>query len=570
MRPEAVSGIGPSPAERLLWDITAPDGADRKFRRSLLNGLPLKFQVPTAHEYLEILQRDGKREANRWLSDQVGHLSPTVYRLASDEDALRQAGKRRASDFRLAAVHHTPKLAYRLFCRSIMAMGANPPTPGRAMTFSGAISRLSDEIWWRRILRRTCSREVEKFAVETGHVHRRAGTYASDEAVGLRRAQKMRTKALLEAITAMNELGQEYTLQELADLSVSSPRIRRSELMARIVGFETIAQKQGHEAVFITITCPSRMHARHIDGKKNRAYDGTTPREASRYLSRQWAKIRSAYHRRQIRPYGFRIAEPHHDGTPHWHLLLFVESEQVSTLCDLVRRYALEFDGEEPGAEEHRFKFLKIDPARGSATGYVIKYVSKNIDGHGLEHDSNGMDPAKGAERIEAWASIWGIRQFQQIGGPPVTVYRELRRIGSSAASAVIETAHKAADAGDWASYVTAMDGPQADRKHWPIRLAKKYNDKPGRYGDPLGLQVYGVEFNNLIIPTRLHEWRLHKRTPGTSVKEAGVGTSVTLNMPRETPRITGTPCYNRDNHLSIGDKLYRDDGTDSQKIASN
>ncbi len=82
--------------------------------------------------------------------------------------------------------------------------------------------------------------------------------------------------------------------------------------------------------------------------------------------------------------YGFRIAEPQHDGTPHWHLLLFMP------------HYAMQTDGNEPGAQQHRFKAIPIDKSKGSAVGYIAKYISKNIDGSSIQ---------EATEQVEAWAS---------------------------------------------------------------------------------------------------------------------------------------------------------------------
>ena len=76
--------------------------------------------------------------------------------------------------------------------------------------------------------------------------------------------------------------------------------------------------------------------------------------------------------------------EPHHDGTPHWHLLLFVEPENKTKLLDIMKRYCFEEDADEKGAVDHRFEVVKINPNKGSATGYIAKYISKNIDGKDL------------------------------------------------------------------------------------------------------------------------------------------------------------------------------------------
>ena len=87
-----------------------------------------------------------------------------------------------------------------------------------------------------------------------------------------------------------------------------------------------------------------------------------------------------------------------------------------------MREHALRDSPHEPGAQAHRCDFTAIDPAKGSAAGYIAKYIAKNIDGAHVGEDFNGKSATETAVRVEAWAARWGIRQFQQIGGAPVGV----------------------------------------------------------------------------------------------------------------------------------------------------
>jgi hypothetical protein len=409
-----------------------------------------------------------------------------------------------------------------------------------------AIARMTDELWWRRQLRKTQARALEGEAIRLGYVHRHAEIYASTVTVERRAQQKRRNAAALEGTGAINlDTGEVYNLSELAAKSVANPRIRRGELMTRIKGFEHIALGLGHVADFVTLTCPSKYHPKRTEGARvvdNPKFQGFTPRDAQQYLTKLWANIRAKLHRQGVRVYGFRITEAHHDGCPHWHLLLFMEAGHVGAMRAIVRAYALREDGNEPGAQKNRVDFVSIDPAKGTAAGYIAKYVSKNIDGGGYEVqgdvEGGDYDAITPSHRIEAWASTWGIRQFQQIGGPPVGVWRELRRTAESQDHGeAMQLARAAADAGNWRSYVEAMGGPTVERKCLPLRVAytragERWNFKDQlpyeapltRYGEiakaaPIGLLE--VKRGHMHQSCR-YRWRIQRTGPGIGSRVVG------------------------------------------------
>lgn len=528
------------------WDV--PDIHVRRVNQWLA-GVPARWHRPLRDRYRRLRAAAGDRAANvsvRRASECAAGVSPS---LTEDDAAVVLAAERAARRMRRALGPTTPERV-RAVRLSMDIMG--PPRPEHAADqrrvwsaraaviatvgdpctdaadLGGELARYIDPLWWRRRLRAWHGRQAEAGAVAAGLVCKTLGAYCSDTALHRVRTQRRRNRDLLESLEATNDRGQSYTLADLADRTTANPALRRAELMTRVRGLEAGAAAY-EAALFVTWTAPSRMHATRPDGAPNPAYDGTTPRQAQRHLARQWARARAWLAKLHIDCYGLRVAEPHHDGTPHWHLLIWCHRTQRRRLLDVLRGYALGegADRVEPGAARHRLRVEHIDARRGGAAAYVAKYVAKSVDG--LRHDGTtagddrvtGASLATAAARVTAWAATWGIRQFQFFGTARVGVWRELRRLREATDCLPLEPARLAADGGHWDLYTRAQY--RNPIKLWHAPRGDVTDPQTGeilpawnRYGEPAGPRLRGlavaVDGARVHVETRTTVWTVARR----------------------------------------------------------
>ncbi|HIF8805548.1 TPA: replication endonuclease, partial [Haemophilus influenzae] len=386
----------------------------------------------------------------------------------------------------------------------------------KAEHIDSTLIRLTCEKWWFKQMRDIQKRMVEHIAIACGEVRANAASYISNQSFQEWQLQQRKNHDYLRAMIIENIDNPEEQV-ELFDMflkSSSNPALRRNEMMVRLRGLEEWAEENNNEALFLTLTAPSSFHA----GNGNKKWLGVNPRETQNYLNKVWQQFRALLSKRNIKFYGMRVAEPHKDGTPHWHALAYVPAEHKEEVIRLFKQKALELDGNEKGAAEHRCKVEECDKTKGSATAYIAKYIAKNIDGFALAGEVSDEDPTlslhDNALRVRAWASRWGIRQFQFYGGASICVWRELRRlISGQADDEIINKAQAAAGiANDYAAYMEIQGGALAKRADQPIKL--DYETKPAnKYGEQRKA-IIGLanRFSLKQVISRTKKWQIKKR----------------------------------------------------------
>ncbi|WAF97027.1 replication endonuclease [Aeromonas dhakensis] len=531
-------------------------------------------------------------EANRWLSSRITTLRQVQNVIPEPLDSLRTKESRER-----LAVNYAERVTR--LCNAITDFGAEQVPAIRLwkacsqpLTAWGMLPRLPrfrtaasrndfihhhlirwlDPKWWARRLRKIWDQYCEHCAILLGKVRKGVSAYVSSQGLqAFIERQRMAAAWLkdMEAYNAQDDIT--ISLEDAVKASIANPENRRHELIVRARGFSDVADEMGYVGLFFTWTAPSRFHpwktvrASQAGGpdstEENPKHDGSSPRDSQHYISELWKRCRAALDRNlakrgeflvadPIDYFGFRVVEPHHDGTPHWHLLIWVKPEHQHRLIGILQRYALSHDKGDLERKRHpeskkpysditpRFDWKVMDKEKGGAVGYIVKYIAKNIDGYrvGDEGDLEAETAAaEGARRVRAWASLWGLRQFQPLKGPPVGIWRELRRLPgrlqeakgivvAPLASPIMEECRRYADAVDWKNFTQAMGGPCCRRDERPLSIHRTAFAEPNQYGEPQTKLVGVRAADGLIQQTRVGEWVLRKCGSQSTTEAQGSG----------------------------------------------
>ena len=208
--------------------------------------------------------------------------------------------------------------------------------------------------------------------------------------------------------------GEDGTTVPMAKIVAAGHEGQRARLYAMTLGVDELAQRRGLTAIFVTVTLPAAWHPSPAVGRRTWTPD-RSPNMADAALRRTWARFRARLAAGGVPTLGLRVWEPHQDGCPHLHALLYVEPGQVAEVDAELQAVCPE---PRPG-ERIASKLVIVDRARASPATYVAKYILKACSGTPAAADCEGGgddDQLAHYERHRATASERQWRRFGWLG----------------------------------------------------------------------------------------------------------------------------------------------------------
>lgn len=216
-----------------------------------------------------------------------------------------------------------------------------------------------------------------------------------------------------------NSNGNLIPLKKIVFSAYHNPNRYYSEIQNRVNTLVSYAKEKNLKPLFMTLTLPSKYHrlktiksGAFID---NPNYEGFTPTEAKKELTNMFAKLRQDRSLKELdkeERIFFRITEPHADGTPHSHILLFVPEDRVDRIVEAFNRLFRQ--------NTKANDIQKITSNIDNAVAYIMKYINKTLP---LSKKESLTDKE---QHLHYWYSTHRITRFNSSNTlAPICIYRK-------------------------------------------------------------------------------------------------------------------------------------------------
>lgn len=187
-----------------------------------------------------------------------------------------------------------------------------------------------------------------------------------------------------------------------------------SEILSFVNGLNEYAFDHNYSAASVTITAPRKFHS-----KLDITADTPTPCVAKKWLLDRWQCYTNLVRQWPTNSFTFRIIDPHQDGTPHFHALLYFPSDMADRhKSALINAFELKSI-----VNTKRFEWEDIDYTDNYALRYIVGKLKPVID------SDNNFDSSNDVVRRAAFLATWNMRSHDFTGIPSITrgLWNELR-----------------------------------------------------------------------------------------------------------------------------------------------
>ena len=264
--------------------------------------------------------------------------------------------------------------------------------------------------FWKRKLTNATRRNRELIAFRLGLIGKKETLYCTNATVRELKQSVLSKEYFNRNIVIANKLTAEYVHINNATSQQSQ---LYSETLCYLNGLNKYAIRHELSAALITITAPADMHMKKQKGKLY------SPIDVHKKIQSQWKKYSDNTYQWVDDNFYFRIVEPHKDGTPHWHVMIFFPKKKLAHHKKaLLSAFEIEsFKGTEI------LDWKNLDLHKNDAIGYLLEKVQKGFEKSSqIKYDNN-------AARRAAYIQLWNFKGQEFIGLPvnTKTLWRQLR-----------------------------------------------------------------------------------------------------------------------------------------------